>query len=334
MVTRFGIIGFGWVAQDYMLPALLAHPETVLRAVVSVRNEDFERLLPEVSAYTSAAEMLARETLDAVYIASPNHLHATHVEACVAAGVDVLCEKPLAHTYAAALQLGKAVRGSRVHFATAFDQRHHPAHRLLADWVAQGRLGTVTQVRLDYACWLPAGWSDDNWRIDRERAGGGAIIDLAPHGLDLLELLVGSPILQLHLYQQRVAQEYAVDDGGVLAMVFRSGTLGVHSVGYNRPETLPRRRIELIGTAGMLTAENTMGQDPGGTVTFLPAMQGGGGAQVLEFDTKASPFYLQLDTFLRERRGLGSHPQRNLNDDLRLAKLLDDALATNPTLWP
>ena len=121
---------------------------------------------------------------------------------------------------------------------------------------------------------------------------------------------------------------------GYLPWVFRSGALGVHSVGYNRPETLPRRRIELIGTAGMLTAENTMGQDPGGTVTFLPAKQGGGGARVLEFDTKTSPFYLQLDTFLRERRGLGSFPQRTLNDDLRLAKLLDDALAANPTLWP
>ena len=334
MVTRFGIVGFGWVAQDYMLPALLAHPGAELGAVVSVREQDFVHLPKGVGAYTSVAKMLARETLDAVYIASPNHLHAAHVEACVAAGLDVLCEKPLAHTYAAAVQLGRAVRAGKVYFATAFDQRHHPAHRLLADWVAQGRLGTITLVRLDYACWLPAGWSEDNWRIDPERAGGGAIIDLAPHGLDLLEMLVGSPILHLHLYQQRVAQEYAVDDGGVLSIVFRSGTLGVQSVGYNRPETLPRRRIELIGTTGMLTAENTMGQDPGGTVTFLPAEQGGGGAQVLPFDEMASPFFLQLDTFLRHRQGLGSYPQRTLNDDLRLAKLLDDALAANPILWP
>ena len=335
MVTRFGIVGFGWVAQDYMWPALRAHPAARLCAVVSVRERDFVHLPPDVRAFTSLEAMLSAETLDAVYIASPNHLHPEHVAACVAAGLDVLCEKPLAHTYAAAVQLGQAVRAAGVQYATAYDQRHHPAHCLMRDWVAAGRLGTITQVRLDYACWLPAGWSADNWRIDRERAGGGAIIDLAPHGLDLLEMLVGSPVIHLHLYQQRVAQDYAVDDGGVLSMVFRTGALGVHTVGYNRPETLPRRRIELIGTAGMLRAENTMGQDPGGRVTFHAAAQGGGGgAQVLPFDQATSPFYLQLDAFLRQRQGLGSYPQRTLNDDLRLAKLLDDALATNPILWP
>ena len=173
MVTRFGIIGFGWVAQDYMLPTLLAHPETALRAVVSVRDEDFERLPPQVSAYTSAAEMLAHETLDAVYIASPNYLHATHVEQCMAAGVDVLCEKPLAHTYAAALQLGKAVRASQGHFATAFDQRHHPAHRLLADWVAR-RVDWVRSLRSGWT--TPAGYPPAGARITGvstgSRAGG------------------------------------------------------------------------------------------------------------------------------------------------------------------
>ncbi len=333
-MTRFGIVGYGWVAQDYMLPALQAHPETELCAVVSVREEDFVNLPGGVRPYTSVGSMLAAEALDAVYVASPNYLHPEHVAACTAAGIDVLCEKPLAHTYAAAEELGRAVRAAGVHYATAYDQRHHPAHRLMRDWVAAGRLGTITQVRLDYACWLPAGWSADNWRIDPARAGGGAIIDLAPHGLDLLEMLLGQAIVQLHIFQQRAVQEYTVDDGGVLSMAFRGGALGVHTVGYNRPETLPRRRIELIGTEGMLTAENTMGQDPGGTLTFLPAAQLGGGAQVLPFDGTISPFYLQLDSFLRQRQGLATYPQRTLNDDLRLAKLLDDALAANPILWP
>ena len=333
MVVRWGIVGFGWVAQDYMLPALLRHPGAELRAAVSIRPSDFERLPPGATGYTSPEEMLAQEALDAVYIASPNHLHAAHVALCAAAGLDILCEKPLAHTYDDALRIVEAVHRTGIYFATAFDQRHHPAHRLLQDWVAQGRLGTITQVRLDYACWLPAGWSTDNWRIDRERAGGGAIIDLAPHGLDLLEVLTGQRIVDLHVYQQRAVQDYAVDDGGVLSMAFAGGTLGVHTVGYNRPETLPRRRLELIGTEGILQATNTMGQDPGGQVLFLSARPGSE-PQELPFDQQLSPFYVQLDQFIEARQDLAPFPQRILHDDLRLAKLLDDALAQNPVPWP
>ncbi|CAH1000441.1 1,5-anhydro-D-fructose reductase [Neolewinella maritima] len=328
MVVRFGIVGFGWVARDYMLPALRKHPSAELVAVVSIREEDFNGLPPEIGTYTTVQAMLGAGPLDAVYVASPNHLHAEHVAACAAAGVDILCEKPLAHTYAAAAELVRTVRAADSYFATAFDQRHHPAHRLMQSWVASGRLGTITQARLDYACWLPAGWSANNWRIDRKRAGGGAIIDLAPHGLDLLELLVGQPIEQLQLYQQRVVQDYEVDDGGVLIAKFGGGALGVHSVGYNRPETLPRRRLELIGTRGMLLAENTMGQDPGGRLTFLAA-DPGAAPQEVSFDQTTSPFYLQLDAFLRDRRG-GVNLVRTLDDDIRLAKLLDDALAANP----
>ena len=62
--------------------------------------------------------------------------------------------------------------------------------------VAEGRLGTVTAIRIVYACWLPANWAGDNWRIDPRRAGGGALIDLAPHGLDLAAYLLGERLVE------------------------------------------------------------------------------------------------------------------------------------------
>ena len=326
-MTRIAIIGFGWVARDYMLPAIAAHAEAILCAVVSVRPADFDGLAAAVSCYADAEEMLATERPDAVYVASPNHLHAAHVALCARAGVDVLCEKPLAATYADAERLMHAALDADIVFATAYDQRHHPAHRLMRTLLAEGRLGTITQARIDYACWLPADWSADNWRIDRSKAGGGAIIDLAPHGLDLLEHLLDSQITTLHCFEQRAVQTYAVDDGGMLTARFASGALASLSVGYNRPETLPRRRLEVIGTEGMLVAENTMGQTPGGTLTFIDATTGA--REELAFDLRTGPFYHQLDAFLRYRN---TRNGRDPKEDLRLAKLLDEATNTQLAL--
>ena len=322
---KIAIIGFGWVARDYMLPAIAAHTGARLCAVVSVRAADFEGLDPAIGRYTDAAEMLRREQPEAVYVASPNHLHAEHVLLCARAGVDVLCEKPLAATYADAERLVGAALDADIAFATAYDQRHHPAHRLLRTLLSEGRLGIITQARIDYACWLPADWSADNWRIDRAKAGGGAIIDLAPHGLDLLEHLLDSRIVALHCYQQRAVQRYAVDDGGMLTARLANGTLASLSVGYNRPETLPRRRLEIQGTKGAVIAENTMGQTPGGTLTFIDAATGR--SAPLSFDTETGPFYHQLDAFLRFcHTREGRHP----TEDLRLARLLETALDQSP----
>ncbi|MGB3801539.1 MAG: Gfo/Idh/MocA family oxidoreductase [Lewinella sp.] len=331
MVTRMGIVGFGWVARDYMLPAILASPAAELRAVVSIRTADFEGLPPEVATYTDVTAMLANSELDAVYIASPNHLHRTHAVACLEAGLHVLCEKPLAHTCAEAGEIVAAAEGCGTCFLTAFDQRYHPAHELIAQEIAAGKLGTLTQIRIDYACWLPANWCADNWRIDPERAGGGAVIDLAPHGLDLLEHLTGQRITELQTFYQRAAHDYGVDDGGMLLARLSGGALASLSVGYNRPDTLPRRRLEIFGTKGMFLAINTMGQDPGGELRFISANEKEPETEKV-FDKDRSPFSGQLEHFLalctnRER------PQRAVADDLRLAELLESC-QQKEALWP
>ena len=215
-------------------------------------------------------------------------------------------------------------------YATAYDQRFHPAHLMMRKLIERNALGTITQVRLDYACWLPKNWSSNNWRIDPEKAGGGAVIDLAPHGLDLLETLLDDKIENIALFMQSQVQDYTVDDGGVLLLRFQSGILGTLHVGYNRPDNLPRRKLEIMGTEGVLTATNTMGQDPGGTITFTEA--GDGKSYPVDFDTETAPFHLQLANFIDliiDKK----KPQRSPADDLRLFLLLDSALK-NEKPWP
>ncbi|NJC28160.1 Gfo/Idh/MocA family protein [Neolewinella antarctica] len=322
--TRIGIVGLGWVARDYMLPAIAAAGERAeLTAVLSLREEDFADLPNSVRCFNNLDEFLAADLVDAVYIATPNHLHREQTIACLDAGLHVLCEKPLALTPdAVSIMKGAAERNQRL-LVTAYDQRHHPAHREMRNIIRAGKLGTITQARIDYACWLPKEWSGDNWRINRKKAGGGAIIDLAPHGLDLLEWLLEDPIAEVHCFQQSLVQNYSVDDGGVLSIRFESGTLAAQTVGYNRPETLPRRKLEIIGTQGMLTAENTMGQDAGGQLTFTDAETGT--TENIPFDAKTGPFTHQLTNFL-DRIHQAPTDNTELEATLRQVNLLHRAL--------
>ena len=334
---RLGIIGYGWVARDYMAPAVSSHPDVDLAAACSVREADFEGLRQNVRRFTDWRALLREGGVDAVYVATPNHLHASPTITALEAGIPVLCEKPLAADLAEAERMIDAVARTGTPYATAFDQRWHPAHVTARACVAEGRLGAITQVRLDYACWVPADWNEggsakpgggpavDNWRIDGARAGGGAVIDLAPHGLDLVETLTGQRLTRLTAELQCGVHDYGVDEGGALLGVLDAGALLAHTVGYNRPETLPRRRIELIGTEGMLLLEDTMGQTPGGRVTFVDATAGQ--AHDVVFDRTVGPFYGQLDAFARQVRGTYA-PERTADDDLRLARLLDAALGS------
>lgn len=325
MVTKLnvGIIGFGWVARDYMYPAIQRCALVELTAVCSADAADMMDLPPLVRQFVRLDDMLRETDLDAVYIATPNHLHSQQTVACLEAGLHVLCEKPMATTSEDATAMIAAAEQSGRVYATAYDQRFHPAHQRIYELLQEKRLGTITQVKIDYACWLAADWAPDNWRVDQQKAGGGAIIDLAPHGLDLLETLLSDTITELHLYQQTVVQDYTVDDGGVLLLRFSQGALGSMHVGYNRPDALPRRRLEIVGTQGMLVAENTMGQDEGGTLTFVSAEDGS--TESIPFDIKQSPFEQQIRNFA-ESVLTDKKPIRSPKDDLRLFRLLSRAL--------
>jgi predicted dehydrogenase len=271
-------------------------------------------------ASASLDDLLADPEVDAVYVATPNDSHAEISVAAAAAGKHVLCEKPMAATLAQAETMAAAFEGAGVAYGTAFDQRFHPAHRTLRDLVTSGRLGTVTAARIVYACWLGPDWAPDNWRADPDRAGGGALLDLAPHGLDLLQVLLGSSIEELMALKQRRVHSYDVDDGAALIARFEDGTLATLHVAYNHPETLPRRRLELVGTHGLAVATDTMGQDPGGSLRFIPADEGAP-AQNVAFGAD-SPFTAQLDAFssaVLDGRPLPSGPDH----DLRLMRLLE-----------
>jgi 1,5-anhydro-D-fructose reductase (1,5-anhydro-D-mannitol-forming) len=319
---RWAIAGHGWVARDHMAPGIAAAGGRVV-AVADPAAAARARFAGP--SFDDVAAMLAAEPVDALYVATPNHAHLAPVRAAAAAGVPVLCEKPLAASLADAEAIVAAAAALPV-AGTAFDQRHHPAHRAITDAIAAGAIGRPVAVRIVYACWVDPRWSPEgagapNWRADPAAAGGGATIDLALHGLDLAEMLVAEPLERLHVTLQRRVHAYPVDDGGLLAGRTAGGVLVAAHVAYNCPEVLPRRRLEVLGEAGLIVATDTMGQSAGGRVTLTC---GRSGAETpLAFDADLSPFAAQAAAFATAVRG-GPDPF-SLARDLRLMRLFDAA---------
>jgi 1,5-anhydro-D-fructose reductase (1,5-anhydro-D-mannitol-forming) len=338
--TGWGVVGLGWIARDHVLPAIAADPRAHLVAACDRDAAALDAaalgpagLAPAVLATTDLAAFLEHDGLDAVYVATPNHAHRGPVLAALAAGRAVLCEKPLAHTVADARAIADAAAAAPALAAAAFDQRFHPAHRRAAELVEQGRLGTVTAVRIAYACWLPPTWlpphtSPDgtNWRVDTALAGGGAAIDLAPHGIDLVGALLGEDVTTLTAITRRRVHPYrdpAADDSAVLAGATDSGTVVSAHVSFCVPDALPRRRLELVGTLGQLVAENTLGQTAGGSLTFVDAATGI--AEPVAFAADEGPFPRQIAAFGAAVRGEAPWPFP-IARDLALHELLLGAL--------
>ncbi len=323
----WGMVGYGWVARAFAAPAMrdaghhLAGMVDPRPAAQAAARED------GVAVFDTLDALLADPSVEAVYVATPNHRHRQAVEAALAAGRAVLCEKPMAADLADVEAIAAAVARSGTPYGTAFEQRHHPAHAAIRAHLAAGRLGTVTAIRIVYACWLGADWQAAggaaNWRTDHAAAGGGAMMDLAPHGLDLVEFLLGERVAGVAAALQRRVHAYAVDDGAMIVGRTEGGVLVSLHVAYNHPETLPRRRLELTGTAGLVVAEDTMGQEAGGRVTLLDV--GTGAASRLAVpDAEMSPFTLQMRAFAELVRGTGSGGFDAVRD-LHTMRLLDQA---------
>lgn len=323
---RWGIAGFGWVARDYMVPALEAAGGAIVAVADPSPIAQASAESASIVANDDAATMLGGTECDILYVATPNNLHADAVCAAAAAHVAVLCEKPMAASLADAERIAEAVESGGILFGTAFDQRHHPAHAAMRDRIAAGAVGTPTAIRIVYACWVDPLWSaqgngGDNWRADPAIAGGGAVIDLALHGLDLAQMLLGEPLVDLDIALQRRIHDYPVDDGGMLTGRTAAETLVQLHVAYNHPEALPRRRLEVVGDAGLLVATDTMGQSAGGSLTHQDGRTGD--VMPIPFDAALSPFTAQARAFAAAVAG--APHDFSVARDIRLMRLFDAA---------
>ncbi|WP_313366305.1 Gfo/Idh/MocA family oxidoreductase [Microbacterium sp.] len=147
---------------------------------------------------TDWREVIARDDIDIVDIVTPGDSHAEIAVAALSAGKHVLCEKPLANSVAEAEQMADAAgraAGSGIRSMVGFTYRRVPAATLMRDMIADGRIGRVRQVRAAYRQdWLADADAPMTWRLDKDRAGSGALGDIGAHAIDMCQFVTGQSL--------------------------------------------------------------------------------------------------------------------------------------------
>ncbi len=144
-----------------------------------------------VREFSEYREMFAARCIDAAIIALPHDLHADAVKAAAAHGIHVLKEKPLGRNLQEAHELAEAMRSAGVVLYTGVQRRRHPTYKRLAEVLHEStRSSHVISAAIKISVVGKAGARHD-WRRDIGRAGGGVLIDLGYHGVDLAQMLLG-----------------------------------------------------------------------------------------------------------------------------------------------
>jgi predicted dehydrogenase len=151
------------------------------------------------STETDWTRLVARDDVDLIDICTPGDTHADIAIAALDAGKHVLCEKPLANTVAEAQAMTAAAdraAGRGVLAMVGFTYQRVPAVALARRLVEQGRIGEIRHVRAQYLQdWLADPSAPMTWRLDKEKAGSGALGDIAAHVVDLTQHITGERIL-------------------------------------------------------------------------------------------------------------------------------------------
>src|SRR5690554_260827 len=257
---RVGIIGGGFMGAVHSRAARSAGATLVGVASSSASSADrAARTLGIPRGYASVDELLADPGIDTVHVCTPNASHATYAHAAIAAGKNVICEKPLATSVHEAAQLLDSAEASGVTATVPFVYRYHPMVREARARVAAGRVGPLLTIQGAYLQdWLLRE-TDDDWRVD-ERLGGPsrAFADIGSHLCDLIEFITGDRITRLAASKRTVFdersdhREITTEDAVALVAETASGAIGTLLVSQVAPGRKNRLTVELAGTAESL----------------------------------------------------------------------------------
>ncbi|MDQ6857904.1 MAG: Gfo/Idh/MocA family oxidoreductase [Chloroflexota bacterium] len=171
---------------------------------------------------------------DAIVIASTNAGHRRYTEAAAAAGVHVLCEKPLATTTADGRAMIEACRRAAVQLGVALPVRSSPAVGALKAAIDQGSLGAIRAVRARNPGQYPGRWFGDP-----HEAGGGAAMDHTVHVADALRWFLGDEVVRVHAELGSFLYGLPVEDCGLLTLDLSSGAFASIDCSWSRPATYP-----------------------------------------------------------------------------------------------
>ncbi|MBN1379804.1 MAG: Gfo/Idh/MocA family oxidoreductase [Gammaproteobacteria bacterium] len=254
MTVRWGMIGCGDVTEVKSGPAFSLVEGSELVAVMR-RNralaEDYARRHDVPAFYDNADSLINDPQVDAVYIATPPSSHMELALKVAAAGKPCCVEKPMALNHSECMQMNQAFSKKKIPLFVAYYRRSLPRFLKIKEWLSANEIGQVRQ--LNWRLYKPPGIADKqkttNWRTDPAIAGGGYFVDLASHGFDLFQYLLGD-IAEVAGFSENQQKLYKAEDAVIACFRFRDGVLGTGS--WNFAAHFTEENVEIIGERGKI----------------------------------------------------------------------------------
>ena len=268
--VRWGVIGCGGIAMRRTIPGLVLAENSELVAVMDAVADSAQLCKEKFGAkyaFTDCDDLLACQEIDAVYIASPVGCHYAQAVAAARAGKHILLEKPLGMTVAQAQQILRICNAEGVKLGSGFMMRFHNLHEQLRQLIAEDRLGQIVSMRAQFTCWypeIPGAW----WQA-KATAGGGALMDMGIHCIDLIRFLSGMEVREVTALTGNQIFQYEVEDAAALVMRMDNGAMAIVDTAFNIPDEASVSKLEVYGTAGSAVLEGTMAQAETGKATLI-----------------------------------------------------------------
>lgn len=206
------ICGLGRFATRRIIPAIAVCQNVELVAVID-RSGKANCLPPHVRRFESLDHYLDTGPTGAVYVATPNYLHAQNSMRCLAAGLHVLCEKPMATNSRDCQAMARAAHKLNLHLRVGHMLRYSPALQLARRWFQNGMIGEPRAICTFFHYNLPE--NNRPWAFHRGFAGGGALIDAGIHCIDTIRYLLGDPVIVLGAMTDCSTQTASVERSAV-----------------------------------------------------------------------------------------------------------------------
>ncbi len=268
MKAKWAVCGSGGIARRRTIPEGIVPADNAELVAVYDVDQRVNRAVSEefhVPAVSSEEELLKTDC-DIIYISTPAHLHCDQAIRAAQAGKHVFCEKPLGLTVPEANQIRSTCIERDVKLGVGLMMRFHAYHKEALKMIRRGDIGIPVFGRAQLSCWYPP--IENAWRQDPSLGGGGSLMDLGGHCIDLLEMFFG-PVRRVCCMTANLVQTYRSEDTAVLVLEFANGAKGSVDNLFNVPDISSKNRLELYGSKGSILAEGTIGQGDAGDMVAL-----------------------------------------------------------------
>lgn len=256
-MIRFGMCGCGGFIERAVLPMMMRVENAKPVAAFDMNTDSLGRVCSSFNIENkcgSFEELLEQKNVDVIYIASPNVFHKDQVVMAAKAGKHVFCQKPMGMNAVECEEMLKACKENNVKIGMGFCYRFQGAQELVKKMIEEGTIGKVSYIHFSFNL---GGYNPETagWRCDPKMSGGGPLMDIAPHIIDLAPYLMGDRVESVISYVWPEKTEKSIElDVDAIMQLEKGGRISMNT-SFVRGDM---HNYTVVGKNGMIRAVGTM----------------------------------------------------------------------------